>query len=84
MKMEGRQSGLRLLLFTLARHSVSICDKDQDASFSRVSWGPGTRKARSSARLGDILLVSADDDTGKVRGRLAAATKAELLSASLD
>ncbi|MCH7728992.1 MAG: hypothetical protein IH991_21290, partial [Planctomycetes bacterium] len=55
---------------------INLCDKDEDESFSWVSWGTGTQKAFSSTRLGDILLISVDDVLGKVRGRLVGETGA--------
>ena len=58
---------------------INLCDKDEDDSFSWVSWGMGTQKALSSTRLGDILLVSVDDEFGKVRGRLVGKTGGGLI-----
>ena len=36
---------------------LSIEDKDQDGSFSWLSWGKGLRKYENPNRLGDVLLV---------------------------
>jgi len=55
---------------------ISLCDKDEDGSFSWVSWGTGLQKSASSTRLGDIMLLSADDDLGKLHGQLVGVTGA--------
>ena len=49
---------------------ISVCDRDEDASFSWIAWGPGTLKSESSTRLGDVLLASSEAETGRVRGQL--------------
>ena len=47
---------------------VALCDRDEDGSFSWMSWGPGGLKFTSS-RLGDVVLVAAEG-TGTLKGRL--------------
>ena len=48
---------------------VVLCDRDEDGSFSWVSWGPLSAKFRSD-RLGDIVLVPSSRDVGSVSGTL--------------
>lgn len=49
---------------------IAIDDKDQDGSFSWVTWGRGTQKTSSIARCGDLLFVNADAKMGEVTGRI--------------
>ncbi len=47
---------------------IAVYDSDADGSFSWVSWGPGTNKAESSARLGDLVLSDQPELAGRLRG----------------
>lgn len=49
---------------------ISLNDKDADKSYSWISWGPGTEKALSSSRLGDVLLVDRNADFGELAGHV--------------
>jgi len=65
-KTEGKvqlRSGMSLGL------DVALCDRDEDGSFSWVSWGPIVGKFRSN-RLGDVVLLASPRNAGTVSGRL--------------
>ena len=47
---------------------IVLCDKDEDDSFSWMSWGEGTVKALYPARLGDVILVQEKAKLGEIRG----------------
>ena len=49
---------------------VVINDKDQDGSFSWMSWGRGTSKNGFAARRGDMLLLDRSVEIGRLEGRL--------------
>ncbi len=47
-----------------------LCDKDEDGSFSWMSWGAGTNKLETPERRGDLVLVAPGQGTGLLRGNL--------------
>lgn len=63
-QMDSMPSPGRVLGF-----DVSICDKDDDDSFSWIAWGPAVGKAESPMRLGDLMLISDATNTGIAHGR---------------
>ncbi|WZP00792.1 serine hydrolase [Isosphaeraceae bacterium EP7] len=49
---------------------VSVADKDEDGSFSWLSWGTGTQKLDQPDRCGEVLLVGPDTKFGEISGRI--------------
>ena len=47
---------------------ISINDRDQDGSFSWMSWGPGVAKVRNVHHLGDLLFVDTDRKLFRLQG----------------
>jgi len=48
---------------------VVLCDRDEDGSFSWVTWGYGGEKHIYSTRHGDVVLVADRTRTGTVNGQ---------------
>ena len=63
---------------------VVVCDRDDDGSFSWVSWGPGVGKTDTPSRLGDLLLVSPERRVAELRGRVSGAGGHALSNARVD
>ncbi len=47
---------------------VAILDKDQDGSFTWLTWGSGTHKIYSQNNHGNILLLNSDQPVGEIVG----------------
>ncbi len=45
-------------------------DKDEDDSFTWISWGKGTQKVTNPERLGNVLFMSPDTKFGLVKGKV--------------
>ena len=56
------------ILERLVGLDVVVCDKDEEGSFSWMSWGHGTNKVASSDRIGFALLGG--KDTGTIKGTI--------------
>ena len=59
---------------------IAVCDKDEDGSFSWMTWGRGVDKFRDSSRLGDLLLVDGSMEMGELAGRAAWQNSADPVS----
>lgn len=49
---------------------LAVLDKDQDGSFTWLTWGSGTQKIYSPGHHGTLLLVKKDQPLGEVRGNV--------------
>lgn len=49
---------------------VSVLDRDEDGSFSWMSWGPGAGKFAQADRLGDVVLLSEGQPLFPVKGQV--------------
>jgi ligand-binding sensor domain-containing protein len=49
---------------------VVVIDKDQDESFSWMTWGPGVSKWGFADRLGDVLLIDDRNELSHVSGKV--------------
>jgi signal transduction histidine kinase/ligand-binding sensor domain-containing protein/CheY-like chemotaxis protein len=48
---------------------LALCDRDQDGSFSWVTWGPGTAKSGDASRRGDLIVVPPQAEVGALAGQ---------------
>ncbi len=48
---------------------LALSDRDQDGSFSWVTWGPGTAKSGNASRRGDLIVAPPQTDTGALAGQ---------------
>lgn len=72
-------SGTRLEPGLDIAFDVAVADRDEDGSFSWVSWGPHANKVQNRDRLGDLLIVGdrrSFDETTSYLGDLIGRTKA--------
>ncbi|MFC1606459.1 response regulator [Candidatus Latescibacterota bacterium] len=49
---------------------IAICDKDNDGSFSWMTWGRSTSKSMNNEFLGDIVLLKDTPALGTAKGRV--------------
>ena len=49
---------------------VALCDRDEDGSFSWISWGDGISKLNATDRRGDVVLVGERTKLSRMEGRV--------------
>ena len=49
---------------------VALCDRDEDGSFSWISWGNGISKLNATDRRGDAVLIGAETKLSRIEGRV--------------
>lgn len=46
-----------------------VIDKDEDDSFTWISWAPGTQKVANPDRCGNVLFVTPETEFGQLKGK---------------
>ncbi|MFH1571017.1 MAG: serine hydrolase [Gemmatimonadota bacterium] len=67
-QLTGQQAPLRAGM--VVGLDVAVTDRDSGGAFSWVPWGRGIGKLNAPERRGDLILASAADGVGQVRGRV--------------